>query len=178
MASPALGLVAAWRGLEEGPVLDEICRRLEELKRSGQGAAGRLAGNDQEPEGGRPPQDRRAWNATIITWKPRSASSREVCTTHTYEERVQTIKHLKQAGIKICSGGILGMGETREDRCDLAFALKELGAHVVPMNFLNPIAGTPFAQRAPWPRWKSSSPLPASGSSCRGRKSWSPAGGP
>jgi biotin synthase len=75
----------------------------------------------------------------------------QVCTTHTYEERVQTIKHLKQAGIKICSGGILGMGETREDRCELAFALKALGVHIVPMNFLNPIAGTPFAQREPLP---------------------------
>ena len=60
---------------------------------------------------------------------------------------MQTIQHLKQAGIKICSGGILGMGETREDRCELAFALKKLGAHIVPMNFLNPIAGTPFAQQ-------------------------------
>jgi biotin synthase len=73
----------------------------------------------------------------------------QVCTRHTYEERVQTIKHLKQAGIKICSGGILGMGETRADRCELAFALKELGAHIVPMNFLNPIAGTPFGHRKP-----------------------------
>ncbi|HCL92809.1 MAG TPA: biotin synthase BioB, partial [Verrucomicrobia subdivision 3 bacterium] len=45
--------------------------------------------------------------------------------------------------------GILGMGETREDRCDLAFALRELGAHTVPLNFLNPIAGTPFARLTP-----------------------------
>jgi biotin synthase len=73
----------------------------------------------------------------------------QVCTTHTYDERVQTIRHLKQAGIKICSGGILGMGETREDRCDLAFSLKELGAHVVPINILNPIPGTPFGQNQP-----------------------------
>jgi biotin synthase len=50
-------------------------------------------------------------------------------------------------GIKICSGGILGLGETAEDRCDLAFALKELGVHIVPLNFLNPIPGTPLAGR-------------------------------
>jgi biotin synthase len=61
---------------------------------------------------------------------------------------VQTIQHLQRAGIKICSGGILGMRETREDRCELAFALKELGAHVVPINILNPIAGTPLARQS------------------------------
>jgi biotin synthase len=73
------------------------------------------------------------------------------CTTHTYEDRVETIRYLKNAGIKICSGGIIGMGETREDRCDLAFSLKELGANVVPINILNPIKGTPFANNPPLP---------------------------
>ena len=67
------------------------------------------------------------------------------CTTHTYEDRLETIGYLKKAGIKICSGGIIGMGETREDRCDLAFALREIGANVVPINILNPIPGTPLA---------------------------------
>jgi biotin synthase len=57
---------------------------------------------------------------------------------------VQTIEHLKAAGIKICSGGIIGMGETRQDRCDLAFALRDLGANIVPINILNPIKGTPY----------------------------------
>ena len=73
------------------------------------------------------------------------------CTTHTYEDRLETISHLKNAGIKICSGGIIGMGETREDRCELAFALKEAGANVVPINILNPIKGTPFEQNPPLP---------------------------
>jgi hypothetical protein len=73
------------------------------------------------------------------------------CTTHTYEDRLQTISYLKKAGIKICSGGIIGMGETREDRCDLAFSLKEVGANVVPINILNPIKGTPFENLAPLP---------------------------
>jgi len=73
----------------------------------------------------------------------------QVCTTHTYEERLQTIGYLKEAGNKICSGGIIGMGETREDRCELAFSLKQLGAHVVPINILNPIPGTPFENNEP-----------------------------
>src|SRR5204863_7221447 len=73
------------------------------------------------------------------------------CTTHTFDDRLQTIGYLKKAGIKICSGGIIGMGETREDRCDLAFALREVGANVVPINILNPIEGTPFAKNTPLP---------------------------
>ena len=72
-------------------------------------------------------------------------------------DRLETIGYLKKAGIKICSGGIIGMGETRADRCDLAFELKAIGANVVPVNILNPIPGTPFAKLAPLPvmelRW-------------------------
>jgi len=144
----ALGLVAAWRGLEEGPALDEICGRLEALKQSGQARPDASLGiitsqrvADRLKESGL-----ECYNHNL------ESSSRyfpEVCTTHTYAERVQTIRHLKEAGIKICSGGILGMGETREDRLELAFALKELGVHIVPINILNPIEGTPFAEREP-----------------------------
>ena len=92
-----------------------------------------------------------AWNATAIIWKARAAFSRNTCTTHTYDDRLETIGYLKKAGIKICSGGIIGMGETREDRCDLAFELKEIGANVVPVNILNPIPGTPFEKMTPLP---------------------------
>src|ERR1035437_350695 len=146
----ALGLVAAWRGLEEGPVLDQICHGLEELKQSGQARPDASLGMIKSQK-----VADRLRQSGLECYNHNLESSRryfpEVCTTHTYDERVQTIKHLKQAGIKICSGGILGMGETREDRCELAFALKALGVHIVPMNFLNPIAGTPFAQREPLP---------------------------
>jgi len=146
----ALGLVAAWRGLEEGPVLDEICQRLEALKESGKARPDASLGIIKSQ-----PVAERLRQSGLECYNHNLESSRrffpQVCTTHTYEERVQTIRHLKQAGIKICSGGILGMGETREDRCDLAFALKELGANIVPINILNPIEGTPFAEQAPLP---------------------------
>ncbi len=146
----ALGLVAAWRGLEEGPILDNICRSLELLKQSGKtrpdGSLG-IIRNQKVAD--------RLKESGMECYNHNLESSRkffpEVCTTHTYDERVNTINHLKQAGIKICSGGILGMGETREDRCELAFSLKELGVHVVPINVLNPMAGTPFADREPLP---------------------------
>jgi biotin synthase len=144
----ALGLVAAWRGLEEGPVLEEICQQLEALKRSGKARPDASLGmiSNQRVADRLKQSGLECYNHNL------ESSERffpQVCTSHTYQERLQTIKHLKQAGIKICSGGILGMGESREDRCDLAFALKELGVHIVPINILNPIAGTPFATQAP-----------------------------
>ena len=144
----ALGLVAAWRGLEEGPALDQLCERLAELKQGGHARPDASLGiikNQKVAD--------RLRESGLECYNHNLETSRrffpQICTTHTYQERVQTIKHLKQAGIKICSGGILGMGETRADRCELAFALKELGAHIVPMNFLNPIVGTPFGHREP-----------------------------
>ncbi len=65
-----------------------------------------------------------------------------ICTTHEYDEDLQTIAHVQAAGMKICSGGILGLGETWEQRVELAFTLKELAVDRIPLNFLNPLAGT------------------------------------
>jgi len=67
-----------------------------------------------------------------------------IVTTHSYEDRVSTVKRLKQAGFEVCSGGILGMGESREDRLKLAFKLRELEVNCVPLNILNPRKGTPL----------------------------------
>lgn len=144
----ALGLVAAWRGLEQGPVLDQICERLQQLKESGQARPDASLGIIKSQE-----VANRLKHAGLECYNHNLESSRrffpEVCTTHTYDERLETISHLKTAGIKICSGGIFGMGETREDRCELAFSLRELGVHIVPINILNPIPGTPFARKQP-----------------------------
>ena len=67
-----------------------------------------------------------------------------VVSTHSYEDRRRTIQVAKEAGLSICSGGIFGMGEVWQDRLDVAFELRELGADVVPINFLNAIQGTPI----------------------------------
>jgi biotin synthase len=72
-----------------------------------------------------------------------------ICSTHTYEERKDTIKRAKALGYEICSGGLFGIGETLQDRIDLAFTLKELGADSVPMNFLMPIKGTALENVTP-----------------------------
>ena len=69
----------------------------------------------------------------------------EICTTHTYQDRVDTLHAVSDAGMEICSGGIVGMGEKPTDVVDMAIELRELGAHSIPVNFLNPIEGTPLA---------------------------------
>jgi biotin synthase len=69
-----------------------------------------------------------------------------ICTTHSYAERISTIKIAIEAGFEVCSGGIFGLGETWEDRVQLALTLRELGVTSIPINFLNPIVGTPFGE--------------------------------
>ena len=66
-----------------------------------------------------------------------------ICSTHSFSERVQTIIAARKAGFETCSGGILGLGETPEQRIELAFALKNLDVDSIPLNFLNPVTGTP-----------------------------------
>jgi biotin synthase len=68
----------------------------------------------------------------------------EITTTHTYDDRVETVKHAKHAGISPCSGVIVGMGESKEDIYEMSLELKELDADSIPVNFLNPIVGTPL----------------------------------
>jgi len=70
-----------------------------------------------------------------------------ICTTHSYDDRVRTANLVKRAGMRLCSGGILGMGESVRQRIELAFELRELGPSWVPINFLNPRPGTPFEKR-------------------------------
>lgn len=72
-----------------------------------------------------------------------------ICSTHTYEEKIRTIKAVKRAGLSLCSGGIFGMGEDWTDRIEMALGLRELGADSVPLNFLVPVKGTPLGSRAP-----------------------------
>ncbi|MCP4890930.1 MAG: biotin synthase BioB [Planctomycetaceae bacterium] len=71
----------------------------------------------------------------------------DICTTHTYADRVQTLKHVRDAGMEMCSGGIIGMGEKLNDIVSMAFDLRELGVQSIPLNFLNSIEGTPLEQK-------------------------------
>ncbi len=145
-----LGVVAAWPYLKEGPILDRLCERLSFVRRAcevelhaslgiikSQRVADRLKAAGIE-----------CYNHNLET---SSHFFPQICTTHSYSDRLQTLKHLKHAGIKVCSGGIIGLGETSADRCDLALALREIGADVVPINILNPIPGTPLSSAKPPP---------------------------
>ena len=67
-----------------------------------------------------------------------------ICSTHTFDQRVKNIKMLQSIGFEICSGGIIGMGESKEDIVDMLFELKEINPEAIPINFLLPIKGTPF----------------------------------
>lgn len=68
-----------------------------------------------------------------------------LCSTHSYDEKISVIRAAQKAGLKVCSGGIIGMGETMKQRIELAFQLRELGVKSVPLNILSPVDGTPLA---------------------------------
>lgn len=72
-----------------------------------------------------------------------------LCSTHSIQDKIDTLKAAREVGMEICSGGIIGMGESMDDRIDLALKLREIGVKSVPMNILNPIPGTPLEGMPP-----------------------------
>lgn len=68
----------------------------------------------------------------------------EVCTTHSYEEKLFALQAAKKAGLEVCSGGIVGLGESMEDRIDMVLTIRQAGVRSIPVNLLNPIPGTPY----------------------------------
>lgn len=93
-------------------------------------------------------QLRRLHEAGVTSYHHNIETSRRnfpnICTTHTYEQKIETLKLVKKEGMCACSGGIIGMGETCEDRLDMAISLAELGIDSIPINALMPIEGTPL----------------------------------
>jgi len=76
-----------------------------------------------------------------------------ICSTHSYQERIATIKAAQEAGMTVCSGGIFGLGESKKQRVEMAFEIKNLGVDSIPINILNPIIGTPLGDRNPLDLW-------------------------
>jgi len=71
----------------------------------------------------------------------------EICTTHTFQDKIKTIEAARSLDLSVCSGGIFGLGESWEDRIEMAFALKKIGVNSVPLNFFTPVTGTPLEKR-------------------------------
>ncbi len=91
-------------------------------------------------------QFRRLREAGVTNYHHNLETSRrffpEICTTHTYDDKIRTIKIAQKEGLNVCSGGIIGLGETWEDRLDMAVSLSELGIRSIPLNILIPVKGT------------------------------------
>lgn len=141
----AFGLVAAWKGLNEGPTLDAVVDRVKTIARrhaEGKGPrADASLGIISEPAIA---QRLKAAGLACYNHNLETAPSYfgEICKTHTFDDRIRTITLMREAGVKICSGGIIGMGETLEHRVELAFALQKVQPEMLPLNFFNPIEGT------------------------------------
>ncbi|MEW5758927.1 MAG: biotin synthase BioB [Candidatus Omnitrophota bacterium] len=73
----------------------------------------------------------------------------KICTTHSFDDRIKTLEVLRKVGLQICSGGIFGLGETKKQRVEFAYFLKELNVDCMPLNFLNPVKGTAFENNKP-----------------------------
>jgi biotin synthase len=138
----ALGIVAAWKGLKEGPLLENVLDRVRVLSSTGLKADASLGIiSDLEIAHKLKEAGLHTYNHNLETAE---SHFNNICTTHTYQDRVQTIRFLKEAGIRVCSGGIFGMGENLRQRVEMAMALRELEVDVVPLNFLHAIHGTPL----------------------------------
>ncbi len=144
-----LCLGAAWRGLKEGDGrLEEVCRLVEAIRGEGLeicvtlGLLGPAAARRLREAG-----------VTIYNHNLNSGPSfyGKVATTHTFADRLSTLRAAREAGLRLCSGGILGMGESVDDRLEMLQALLELdpAPESVPLNLLVPIPGTPLASQPP-----------------------------
>ncbi len=98
-------------------------------------------------------QFQKLWDSGVRMYHSNIETSKRnfpnICTTHTYDDKIACIKRAKSVGFRVCSGGIIGMGETWEDRLDMAISLSELQVDSIPINVLMPIKGTPLENQAP-----------------------------
>lgn len=130
----AFGIVTAWKGIKKGKVLDKICDTVRQIKAEGKVVPDLSLGIIDDPEVAIALAEAGAeeYNHNLETSR---SFFKEICTTHDYDERVRTIQHVKNAGMRVCSGGIFGLGESPKQRVELAFEIKSLDVHNTPLNF-------------------------------------------
>ena len=139
------GIVTSGTGLAEGPELDEILEAIRIIRKTltvkPSASLGILTEDTAEALA----------EAGCGTYHHNLETARSffpnICTTHDYEDDVNTIKVAKRAGMKVCSGGIIGLGESMEQRFEMATTLRDLEVDSVPLNFFNPIPGTPLEHK-------------------------------
>jgi biotin synthase len=139
---------AAWRSPKDGPEFDGVLDMVREVRALGMEACvtlGMLTAN----------QARRLKDAGLTAYNHNLDTSRryypEIVTTRTYDDRLETLRHVQEAGISVCCGGIVGMGETEDDRLMMLVELANLDSppESVPINCLMPVPGTPFQMAPP-----------------------------
>lgn len=137
---PRYSLVSSGRSLTEDDI-DKVCEIVKEIHQQEPEVKVCLSGGLISAEGFKKLKD-----AGVLRIHNNLESSenffKEICTSHTYDQKVQAIKNAKDAGMEVCSGGIIGLGEGIEDRVDMFFDLKDLNVASIPVNVLNPVKGT------------------------------------
>jgi biotin synthase len=137
------GIITSGTGIQPGAELEKICRAVRRIK----------AETGIDPSCSLGILDLKTAlllkEAGMVTYHHNLETSRSffpsICTTHDYEDDVETIRAVKQAGLKVCCGGIFGLGEGFGHRVEMAETLRELDVDTVPINFLNPVEGTRLA---------------------------------
>ncbi len=144
--SKCFGIVTSGTGIGRGAELDTILAAIREIRATTSIAPSASLGLLDGPTA------KALAAAGCVTYHHNLETARSffpsICTTHDYEADVATVLEAKQAGMKVCCGGIFGLGETAEQRVELALTLRELDVDAVPLNFLNPVAGTPLEGKA------------------------------
>ncbi len=139
---------AAWREVKEGNSFDQVLEMVRGVKKLGMEACVTLGMLTEK-------QAQKLKEAGLTAYNHNLDTSREyydkIITTRTYDDRLQTLKHVRQAGITVCSGGIIGMGESVDDRCSLLQTLAAQNPHPesVPINTLVAVKGTPLENQEP-----------------------------
>ncbi len=140
--STCYGIITSGTGIRGGEELDRICRAVRRIRRDMKISPSCSLGIIDEASA------TALKVAGVETYHHNLETARSffpaICTTHDYEEDVETVRVAARSGLKVCSGGIFGLGESAAQRVELALTLRDLDVDSVPLNFLNPIQGTPL----------------------------------
>jgi biotin synthase len=143
------GIVTSGTRIEPGDEFDKLLNAIRTIRSTTRVAPSASLGMLDEP------MARALADAGCVTYHHNLETARSffpsICTTHNYEDDLETIRVAKRAGLKVCCGGIIGLGESLEQRVELAMTLRELEVDSIPLNFLSPIPGTPLAGIDPLP---------------------------